>query len=90
MTYFSVNASNLSRYQQEYQMREKVNICVCLRCSLEYALLIYLFHVASKYTASFPKNSLIKSNKLSFHCHVIDNGVFLQYLFTSVEPQAIL
>lgn len=89
MTYFYVNAINFSLYQQGYQLRGKVNICVCLRCSLEHALLIYLFHVASKYIASFTKNSLIKSNKLSLHCHVIDNGVFLQYLFTSVKPQAI-
>lgn len=67
-----------------------MNICVCLRCSLEYGLLIYFFHVANKYIASFPKNSLIKSGKLSFHCHVIENVVFLQYLFTGVEPQALI
>lgn len=35
--------------------RERVSICVCLSCSLEYTLLIRFFHVANKYIASFPK-----------------------------------
>lgn len=56
MTYFSVNPINILLYQQEYQLRERVSICVCLSCSLEYTLLIHFFHVAKKYVASFPKN----------------------------------